>query len=218
MNNPKLQLALDTESIEKAMLVAAELHDYWDILEIGTVLLLQEGLSCVGVFRNQFPDAVIMVDTKIIDSGKLLAESAYRAGADIISVVSAASDHTILACIETANMFGKRLIVDHLSADWIDADLIRKCKLGANIIGLHIPKDIQGNTSFRKEAIIAVREQVNMEVCIAGGITPEKIKELNGIPIDIFVVGGYLLDADNRDENGLKIRQSFDVNMKPRRS
>ncbi len=209
MPKPKLQLALDTTSIETAMQIAEELREYWDILEIGTALLMQEGLDSAAIFREKFPHATIFVDTKIIDSGKLLAESACRAGADIISVVSAASNRTVSDCAAAAHAMGSRVLLDHLSVDWVDADLIRKADLGIDIVGLHIPKDRQGSKEFHGDVINAIKDLVDSEICIAGGITPQAIRKLKGVSIDIFVVGIYLLQAKGRVENAKQLTHAM---------
>jgi 3-keto-L-gulonate-6-phosphate decarboxylase len=138
----KIQFALDIDSIQEAERYARELSDYWDILEIGTILLLKEGISCVKVFREIFQEADILVDTKIIDSGSQIAALACSAGADIITVLSAASEKTITHCVETAHSHNCMVLVDHLSEDWESQEFYEKCKLGVDFIGLHIPKDI----------------------------------------------------------------------------
>jgi len=58
MKNTKFQLALDLTDLNSAVEIAKELQTWWDILEIGTALLLKEGLRSVEVIRNSFPEAV----------------------------------------------------------------------------------------------------------------------------------------------------------------
>jgi 3-hexulose-6-phosphate synthase len=84
---PKIQLALDTSDLGFALKTAWELQEYVDIIEAGTHLLLAEGLRCVRLLKDLIPEKVVLADTKIIDSGDVLAEAACSAGADVITVV-----------------------------------------------------------------------------------------------------------------------------------
>ena len=209
MRTPKLQFALDIISIDEALQIAEFLRPYWDILEIGTALLLQEGLRSVAVIRERFPEAVIMADTKIIDGGALLSEAACEAGADIISVVSFAAERTIKLCIEVTHKYEKRVLLDHLSVDWISADLMKKSAYGADIIGLHIPTDVQGTSQINKNAILAIKGQTDAAISIAGGVNPHMVQNLNGYPVDTFVAGGYLLKAKNAKTNAIKLNSAL---------
>ncbi len=206
MNNPKLQLALDTTSMNEAIEIAEELHEWWDILEIGTVLLLKEGLRSVSKFRKIYPGAVILADTKIIDSGKLLAKAACEAGASIVSVVSAAAEKTIADCVEAAHANGCQVLLDHLSVDWKATDLVNKGALGVDLIGLHLPKDVQTNAKLDRDAIRKVARQTKSAISIAGGIDPIRFNSLREYPIDVYVVGGYLLKAENKSESARRLK------------
>ncbi|MEK6256067.1 MAG: orotidine 5'-phosphate decarboxylase [Chloroflexota bacterium] len=207
MKKPKLQLALDLTDLDAAVDIAKELHAWWDILEVGTALLLSEGLKSVEKIRGVFPVAVILADTKIIDSGKLLAETACKAGADIITVVSAASNTTINESVAAAKTHSSKVLLDHLSANWQSDELVGKSKLGVDLVGLHMPKDVQSVSKFDFEAIETIAQKASAELSIAGNITPDKVTELAGLPIHVFVVGGYLLKAENKKERAKQIKQ-----------
>lgn len=201
MKNTKFQLALDLTDLNFAIEIAKELQARWDILEIGTALFLSEGLRSVELIRNRFPEAAILADTKIIDSGKLLAETVCKAGADIISVVSAASEETIKQSVAAAKSNGRKVLLDHLSQNWHSKELIEKSKLGVDLVGLHLPKDLQGVFKLDHESIELISRETGAQLSIAGGITPDKVAALKGLPIHVFVVGGFLLNAINKKES-----------------
>ena len=56
--------------LEKSLAIAAQVHEFADILEIGTLLIYAHGVQAVDRFRQAFPQATLFADTKIIDRGK----------------------------------------------------------------------------------------------------------------------------------------------------
>ena len=150
---PKIQLALDTSDLGFALRTAWELQEYVDIIEAGTHLLLMEGLRSVRLIKELFPEKVVLADTKIIDGGDVLAKAACSAGADVVTVVSAASQTTILKAINAAHSAGKKVLLDHLSTDWDSPDFLDKAALDVDYIGLHLPKDLQDSTKLDAEIL-----------------------------------------------------------------
>ena len=56
----KLQIALDLDSADKAVAMAAQVYGLVDIIELGTPLMLKEGVGVVGLMKRRFPDALIL--------------------------------------------------------------------------------------------------------------------------------------------------------------
>lgn len=98
MSRPLLQLALDHTSTEAAQRDVALLQDHVDIVEAGTILCLTEGLSAVKALRAQCPDKIIVADWKVADAGETLAQQAFGAGANWMTIICAAP----LATVEKA--------------------------------------------------------------------------------------------------------------------
>ena len=91
----ELQLAMDLFSLEDAVAMAQRLQADADIIEIGTPLLMREGIRAIRIMQERCPECRILADCKIMDAGGLEAEMAFSAGADIVTVCGAASDATI---------------------------------------------------------------------------------------------------------------------------
>ncbi|MCB2209697.1 orotidine 5'-phosphate decarboxylase [bacterium] len=194
---PRLQFALDTLSMAKAEALATRLETYWDVLEVGTGLLLAEGLGAVRRLRERFPSATLLADTKIVDSGAVLAQAACEAGANMVTVLSAASDRTIRDVVAEAHNYGAAVLLDHLSERLDGEAFMRYADLGVDRLGLHLPKDMQGSTAWGADEIQRVVQNVPLPVSLAGGLNPEKIAKLGDSGVDLFVVGGFLLNADD---------------------
>lgn len=90
MSRPLLQLALDHTSLQAAQRDVATLSDHVDIVEAGTILCLTEGLNAVRALRAQCPDKIIVADWKVADAGETLAEQAFGAGANWMTIICAA--------------------------------------------------------------------------------------------------------------------------------
>ncbi|EDV3888312.1 3-keto-L-gulonate-6-phosphate decarboxylase, partial [Salmonella enterica subsp. enterica serovar Derby] len=95
MSRPLLQLALDHTSLEAAQRDVALLQDHVDIVEAGTILCLTEGLSAVKALRAQCPEKIIVADWKVADAGETLAQQAFGAGANWMTIICAAPLATV---------------------------------------------------------------------------------------------------------------------------
>ncbi len=207
---PKIQLALDTTDLGYALQVAWELHDYVDIIEAGTHLLLAEGLRCVSLLHQLFPEKILLADTKIIDSGDVLTATACAAGADVITVVGAASQTTILKAAGATHAAGKQVLLDHLSTDWITPDILSKSALDVDCIGLHLPKDIQNSSALSADILRKALVNFSKPTFLAGGVELDLVRKMVGLPIGGFVVGKYLLKGPNRVEKARELKNIID--------
>ena len=104
MSRPLLQLALDHSSLEAAQRDVTQLKDSVDIVEAGTILCLNEGLGAVKALREQCPDKIIVADWKVADAGETLAQQAFGAGANWMTIICAAP----LATVEKGHAMAQR--------------------------------------------------------------------------------------------------------------
>jgi 3-hexulose-6-phosphate synthase len=90
-----LQLALDLPSLRACRAVVAALAPRLARVEVGTPLLLHEGMRAVEWLRGELgPAGTVVADAKICDAGARIALDAFAAGADVVTVVGAAADMT----------------------------------------------------------------------------------------------------------------------------
>jgi len=83
-----------------------------DWLEVGTPLLLAEGLHAVRAFRAAFPDTPVVVDLKTMDGAGLEAEMMFQAGGDMVVVMGQAHDASIIEQVKMARRYGKAVMCD----------------------------------------------------------------------------------------------------------
>ena len=109
----KIQISIDVIDLDEALdLARASVKAGVDWLEVGTPLLLAEGLHAVRAFRNAFPDTPIVVDLKTMDGAGLEAEMMFKAGGDMVVVMGQAHDASIIEQVKMAARYGKQVMCD----------------------------------------------------------------------------------------------------------
>ena len=63
----KLQLALDLVNIPEGISIVREVEAYVDVVEIGTPVVINEGLRAVKEMKDAFPNLTVLADLKIMD-------------------------------------------------------------------------------------------------------------------------------------------------------
>ena len=69
----KLQVAIDLLSTSDALTLLHKVGPYVDVIELGTPLVKQEGLSVVKYVKAAYPDKLVFADLKTMDTGELEA-------------------------------------------------------------------------------------------------------------------------------------------------
>ena len=193
--NPSLQIALDLTSLELSLQIARSVAPSVSWIEAGTPLIICHGLKAVEALRTEFPQKNIVADVKIADAAMLLTSSCIAAGADIITVISAASDQTISICVDLAHQHGKRVLGDHIAARTDLHALERLADLGVDYVGMHIPKD-SGGTQLLKQ-LDDIQGRLTVPIVLAGGIQLALLAQLHGRPLAAVVVGNAIINSPN---------------------
>jgi len=192
----ELQLALDFANLSQALRVAREA---WEggvrRLEAGTPLIKSEGLDCVRALRAEFPGATIVADMKIMDAGRVEVEMAAKAGANVVAVLGAASDATIRECIEAGERYHATIMVDLIEVGNPAERARQAAEMGAGIVGVHCPIDVQMEGGDPMAALRDVVAAVEIPVAVAGGINSETAAPAVQNGAGIVIVGGAIIKA-----------------------
>lgn len=97
MSRPNLQIALDHNDLEHALADVFKVGEVVDIIEVGTILCLQEGQKAIRCIRGMFPEKKLVADTKCADAGGTVAKNVADAGADFMTVICCATIPTMEA-------------------------------------------------------------------------------------------------------------------------
>jgi len=192
---PLLQLAIDLVDPERAIDIARKVEGYFEIIEVGTPLIKSSGINIIKRLREAFPSKVLFADLKIMDAGRIEAEMAYNAGADMVSVCGQAPFETIKETIEEARRQGKRAMIDLIGAKDMISRALELKEVKPDYFCIHTGLDEQRKGKRPSEFLQEYRQKVNYPYAIAGGIRPEDIPLLMGFSPEIIIVGGYVTKA-----------------------
>jgi 3-hexulose-6-phosphate synthase/6-phospho-3-hexuloisomerase len=139
---PLVQVSLDLTSVHDALETATTaVAAGVDWIEVGTPLVLAEGLHAVRALRKEFPAHPIVVDLKTMDGGALEAEMMAEAGADAVIVMGRAHDATITEVCAAGEKHGLLVMGDDLAAPDRVAEAVRLQRLGVGMVVHHIGYD-----------------------------------------------------------------------------
>ncbi len=192
----KIQISIDVIDLDEALdLARASVRAGVDWLEVGTPLLLAEGLHAVRAFRNTFPDTPIVVDLKTMDGAGLEAEMMFKAGGDMVVVMGQAHDASIIEQVKMAQRYGKAVMCDVMLCPDKPARAREAQEMGVDYIIVHTGFDernlIPGLSPL--DDLPAVLQAVDIPVQAVGGLSvPQAIQTLE-MGAEIVVFGAPLV-------------------------
>jgi 3-hexulose-6-phosphate synthase len=192
----KLQLALDG-TLADSLRILEQIRRYIDIAEIGTPLILREGVRALHVVRERFPDLPLLADFKIMDAGKEEAAIAFEAGASIVTVMGFAQDATLSGVVTAAAHYGGEVMVDLMQYP-DPAKRIHECMaMGCDYYCVHTAHDVRRRDS-PVEMLRSLRFAMpDAALAVAGGINLNSIDAVVSVHPAVIVVGSAITRADD---------------------
>lgn len=213
-NFPVIQLALDFVDEKRALKLAEEAVGAGiEWIEAGTPLIKSCGVEIIKKLRNLYPDKKIIADMKIMDTGRIEAEMAFKSGANIVVVMGNASDQTIKECVEVCKNYGGQVMVDLMESS---ANLKRAKEvesLGVNYIGVHIPIDQQMTGKISFDFLKEVVKNVKIPVAIAGGLNSENVVSAVEAGASILIIGGAITKSPDVKKAILDIKKAIETKI-----
>ena len=192
----KLQLAFDLGSFEDLFLLLEQVEDLIDIIEIGTPLIVKEGVKEIENLKKTFPKKTILADMKIMDAGELEAKIGFDVGADIVTCLGLASCATIAGAKKVASRNNGKIMVDMINHYNPISKWPELLEIGIDYVCLHTAHDdaVTGDNS------IEILEQFykiygGNNLAVAGGVEPDLIQGMSRFQPEIVVVGSYITDS-----------------------
>jgi 3-hexulose-6-phosphate synthase len=189
-----LQVALDVSEAREALRLARLVMPFVDIIEAGTPLIKACGLKIVTQLKKRFPNRQIVADMKTADVGALEARLAFRAGADITTVLGAAPLPTIEAAVAETHARSRKIVVDMIGVQHIRSRAEEIVPLAPDYLGVHIGIDEQkqGRNSLSQIGEVV---EFGIPVAVAGGITAVTLESLRGFSLAVIIIGGAITAA-----------------------
>ncbi|WP_236973522.1 orotidine 5'-phosphate decarboxylase / HUMPS family protein [Membranihabitans maritimus] len=202
---PIVQISLDLTNIDEALKTAEiAMKAGVDWLEVGTPLILAEGLHGVRKMREAFPDTPIVADLKTMDGGYLEAEMMAKAGATHVVVMARAHEETIKCVVQAGKDFGAKVMGDNLGCPDMVAGAKRLEDLGCDYVIHHIGYDERRGIAAAGNRMPSPLDQlkevvkaVNVPVQAVGGLSLEQAIQCPEYGAPLVVLGAPLtIDAD----------------------
>ncbi len=198
MNKPLLQIALDTYDLPSALGPLQKAHPHIDVIEVGTILCLSEGMHAVRIIRSLYPQKTILADVRIAEAGSIISKMAFEAGANWVSVVSGATMTTAEVVQKEAGKHGGEVQIELLDG-WTWAMARQWRELGIKQVITHRSRDAEakGDLSWSERDFDEIRglAELGFKVTVTGGVTPADIPLFAGVPVYIFIAGRAIVKA-----------------------
>lgn len=201
----KLQLALDRLTKEECFRIVEETEESIEIIEIGTGIIKEYGMPIVREMQECFPDKLLLTDMKTCDAGKHEATQAFRAGADITTVMAFSSNSTIKNTLQVAKDMNKSVMIDLLEVT-SKKRIAELVGVGVNSVSLHIGKDKQTEGNFNTE-LFSLVNGFDIQVAVAGGIKLGNLPEIINENPDIIIIGSEITNSDDPKRVAADIRE-----------
>jgi 3-hexulose-6-phosphate synthase len=194
-----LQISYDFTNLTEAIEVAKKTAAYADILEVGTPLLLAEGLKAAEAFKKEFPDKKILADTKLVDRVDEIIECYGKIGIDYITVLGSTTSNIIRKVTTLAHKYNINVVLDLIDIHTFGQAAKDAAPLDIDTVLFHTPYDaitshdiedkwelVHGNTKLP----IFVGEKTNLD----------SIKNLLSLKPDGILIGTAITKAANPEK------------------
>ena len=205
-----LQLALDSLDIPGAIRLVTKLADLIDIIEIGTPMIIQEGMRAVSEVKRAFASKQVLADLKIADAGEREALIAFDAGADIVTVLALAGDATVAGTVAAAKKTGRKVMADLLQVADPAARSMQLVRLGVHAIGVHTAYDDHQAGRDPLTELEVVTHTVSVPLFVAGGIGRHNIRRIAALRPYTIIVGGAILNSPDPRAAAIELRRLID--------
>ena len=199
-----VQLSLDLIDLEEAIRTAEiALRAGVDWLEVGTPLIIAEGMRPVRELRSRYPDVPIVADLKTMDGGWLEAELMAKAGATAVVVMGQAHTETVELVVKAGRDFGVSVMGDNMAMPDVVAGARKLEELGCDFVVHHIGYDMRNLRRERGQhaptpldQLREIVEAVAIPVQAVGGLTLEQATDTPRYGAPLVVIGAPLaIDA-----------------------
>lgn len=217
---PIIQLALDFATIEEALAVAQiGVEAGVDWLEIGTPLIVSQGLSPIGAMVRAFPKYPVLADYKTMDSGGKNVHRTKAQGGHIMTVCANAPDETVKAAVAASQETGVMVVADTIGVTRQAARARQCADWGVHMIYLHYGAD-QRNADGSQDSVQWLHEvldAVDIPVGV-GSFGVEDAVRAAAQGADLIAIGHPVISGPNAAEELNEFVRAVRGNYRPRNS
>jgi 3-hexulose-6-phosphate synthase/6-phospho-3-hexuloisomerase len=211
---PRVQLSLDLQTLADALPTAEiAVKAGVDWLEVGTPLILGEGLHAVRALHERYPDHPIIADLKTMDAGYLEAEMMYKAGATFVVVMGQAHEHSIREAVRAAKEFDRGVMGDIMLCPDKIAMAKKMEAMGVDVVIVHTGLDERHWEKGKSplDDLKRIRPEVELPLQAVGGLSIDQAARCPAMGADLVVIGAPLAVADYELKPGADAGRLFET-------
>jgi 3-hexulose-6-phosphate synthase len=187
----RLQLAFDFLQVPEIIRLTGQVADLVDLVEIGTPVIIRDGVQAVRRLKDAFPEMPVVADLKIMDGGDYEASLAFEAGADWVTALALADELTIAQAVKAARSYDRNIMVDMIGVTGVSQRAAAMEALGAACVCVHTPIDVQHTGRNALQELREIKGVLrSARTAVAGGIDTRTVAEVARERPDILIVGG----------------------------
>ncbi|MDO7976453.1 3-keto-L-gulonate-6-phosphate decarboxylase UlaD [Oceanotoga teriensis] len=210
---PKLQVALDNLSLKDALKSLKEYGNIIDVIEVGTILHVSEGLEPIRFLRILYPEKIILADIKGADAGSILAKQCFDAGATWMTAICCADIQTMKSMLKVSKEYEEdKDIQIELYGDWTFERAKIWKEAGLKQVVYHRSRDAElSGKDWSDEDLIKIKKLCDMDfkVTVTGGLKVENLKLFKNLPIYCFIAGRGIREAKNPKQMAMNFKEEI---------
>jgi 3-hexulose-6-phosphate synthase/6-phospho-3-hexuloisomerase len=217
---PVVQIALDYVTFEDALAMAKiGVEAGVDWLEIGTPLIVSQGLAPIGQMVRAFPNYPVLADYKTMDSGGKNVHRTKGQGGHIMTVCANAPDETVKSAVAASKATGVMVIADTIGVK-DQAKRARQCQdWSVHMVYLHYGADQRAADATRDSTqwIEEVMDAVTIPVGVGCFGVEDAVRAVQ-LGVANVTIGHPLISGDDALEQLQRFVREVRANYRPRKS
>jgi 3-keto-L-gulonate-6-phosphate decarboxylase len=171
----------------------------------------------VRELRRRYRGRAIVADIKVIDAAEPIAELAFAAGANVVTVLGCASDDVIERVVTSARRYEGAVMADSLSVTNIPQRARELKDLGVNSICINRRgfKKARGGQEEGLKRLTALIPEIELPVYLAGGIDLAELATLTKQPLAGVIIGAAIAEASSPATVARQMRRLLDQRDEP---
>jgi 3-hexulose-6-phosphate synthase len=192
----KLHFTYNLPSLSQAIKLAKETVDFADILGIGSLLLLENGITAIKDFKKQFPNKDIFVESNIIEKTQEAITLMADSGASYISILAGTPNSSIKRGIETAKSLGVKIALNLIDSPSLGQSAMDAKMMGVNFLILNRIPGIKDTSEIESE-FHDVRANSSLPIFITGSIDQKNLPSISALKPYGVMIGTAITKSSN---------------------
>ena len=184
----KLQISYDFTNLSQAIEIAKKTAAFADIMEIGTPLLISEGVKAISEFKQNFPSKPILADVKLVDRVNEIIPLLAKSGATYITMLYGTSNKVIQKAASVTHENNLKIVLDLINPETMGQAAHDAKMLKVDYVLFHYPHDFEQIFSHLDQWEI-VRGNTDLPVFVSGKIKKEHLEKIMKLKPQGVVVG-----------------------------